>query len=587
MNILALLHKNDSEYAFAIDEHHLKLRLRTERNDPDIVAISVYWNISNMIAKVQNITPMVKEFSDGLFDYYTAILEADTPTYSYVFKIDLSSGEARYYSDSGLASADGDNFRFSYTYDFTHSDINSFRMGWIHENDIIKVNQNFKGKVLYEIFPDRFFSASKTIDKSFVNREWNSGDLMVDFNNNKVHSPFLGGDLEGVRVKLPYLKELGVGAIYMTPIYSSNTNHRYDVLDYYEIDEKLGKKEDLVALVKEAHELGIRVVLDVVFNHSSMYHPFFMDVMAKGKKSKYFDWYVINGDYPVAKPLNYYTFAMVPFMPKFNVNNPKVQQYFVEVATHFIRTYDIDGFRLDVGNEVAHDFWINFKRELKRIKKDIFIIGECFYDAYAFLNSYEWDTVMNYPFMNAEAEFFINKAINATEFANHLNGLLARYKDNSNKMMLNMINSHDTERFYNKLAPHKDIYLLAIAVQMMYVGLPMIYYGDEIFMTGARDPMNRRGMEWDSKEFKEEPHQMYKALVHLRERESVQDGDIRIYSDGDLFIIERSKGDEDIVLVINNTRNIHNYDIHDGTILVSNKYSHKEIHPHGFIVYQK
>lgn len=574
MNKQALYHICESEYSFPLDEKKLKLRFRTMRDD-DIASIDVFWNVSFRIYKEQKITPMALECVDDLFAYYTATIEADIPAYSYVFRLTLQSGKIYFYSERGL----------SHLYDFAFAHIDSFRMGFINKNDIILENEAFKGAVFYQIFPERFCSLDKNIDKSHVNRPWDTLDLKSQ-RSDVIQDVFIGGDLKGIISKLEYLKDLGVDAIYMTPITKGDTNHKYDVVDYYNVDKMFGTNEDLLNLVDAAHKLQMKVVLDLVFNHSSMRHEMFQDVIKRGKNSPYYNFYFVDGDKPTREPLNYYCFAAVWGMPKLNSNNYDEQAYFVDVGKHFIQKYNIDGYRLDVANEVSHDFWINFKRELLKIKPNIILIGECWYNSHAYLRANEFESVMNYPFLNACVDYFVTRRYDAEKFAERLNNLLMRYQDNSNRMMLNLLDSHDVERFYDRVAPNKDLYFLAVVTLIMYVGWPMIYYGDEILMKGGPDPHNRKGMEWTSQEYAGNDYQLFRRILHLRKDKLVREGDIKITNVGSLFSLSRYIGDERIVLLINNSDSPLSYEVPNKEIVLSNGYNAGTFKDYSFVIYK-
>lgn len=567
----AIYHINESEYSYPISTHALKIRIRVAKDD-DISKIEVHWNISFKMYNTQKINVMEMICSDELFSYYETIIEDEIPAYSYVFKIYLLNGEFYYYSENGFAKE----------YDFSMSHLDSFRMGFINKNDIIYENETFKGDVFYQIFPERFLSFDPNIDKSFVNRPWDTTDLRSKMGD-VIQDIYIGGDLKGIINKLEYLKDLGIDDIYMTPIYKSNTNHKYDVVDYYEIDRRLGTDQDLLDLVNKAHELGMKIVLDLVFNHSAYNNEMFLDVVKNGKKSKYYDFYWVNGDKPTIKPLNYYCFAAVFGMPKLNSNNYQEQDYFVEVGKYFIEKYHIDGYRLDVANEVSHDFWINFKRELLKIKPDIILIGECWYNSHSYLRANEFESVMNYPFLNQTADFYISKKIDAKMYADKLNGLLMRYQENSNKMMLNLLDCHDTERFFNRLES-KDVYLLAVVTLIMHVGWPLLYYGNEIFMKGGGDPFNRKGMEWESAEFNSKYHQLFKDIIHLRKNKVVREGQMKIYALDELFVIERFLANKKMTLLINNTDRQIKYPLKK-KIILSNNYLDELLLPYSFVVY--
>ena len=575
MNKLALLHRIDSEYAYPLDEKRLVLRLRVSKED-EFKVIEVFFNPAMRFIKERQVKEMKVKYVDNYFKYYEVTLFNNFPSFSYIFHIVTLDNEEYFLSDEGL----------SRSYDYSLSQVSAFRYAFINPDDVIKVNPKFEGRIFYQIFVDSFFK-SEALNKDFVTRDWNSTDLEA-FKDGKYNPIFLGGDLKGVTSKLNYLKELGIGAIYLTPIFKANTNHRYDTLDYFEIDPRLGDISDLKELVKQAHELDILVCLDLVFNHTSFFHPFFQDVLKNGKKSKYFDFYMIEGDeIKLEKPVNYYTFSESFMMPKLNGNNKEVQAYCIEVAKHYLKEADVDGYRLDVSNELPHSFWIEFKKELKKEKEDIFLIGECWYNAYSFLNSLEWDSSMNYASLFAAKEYFVNHTLSTKEFAYKLNNILVRYKENTNKMLLNLLDSHDISRFYEYLKPNKDLYLLSELFLISYIGLPMIYYGDEIFMEGGNDPFNRKGMEWDSKEFSSFEFSLIKKIYALRKQDPFKKGDMELEEKDGLLYIRRVYENEKVTIILNNSTEekvVESVDINNTKVVLSNHYEKSVLSAYGFLV---
>ena len=573
MDKLAVEHLNDSNYCFPLDEHHLKIRLRTKKGD-DIKSVTCLWNVLQHMYLTQIKAPMEIAYVDEYYAYYECVLYSKDPRFSYVFYIKTNDGTALYFSELG----------FTKEYDFSWFYLTSFRLPYINPIDVVFDNKMFSGDVFYQIFPERFNIGDFSKDKNYINRPWDTSNLKGS-NGNRVQDSFIGGDLKGIELKLDYLKDLGVNTIYLTPIFKSQSNHKYDVDDYFKVDEMFGKDEDLLDLVKEIHKHGQKIVLDIVFNHSAFNNNLFQDVVKNGKKSKYYDFYIVNGDKPDFKKKNYATFGDVPNMPKLNSNSFDEHDYFVEVGKYFINKFNIDGYRLDVANEASHTFWQRFKYELRKIKPDIILIGECWNNAISYLSRNEFDSVMNYPFLYTCKDFYINHFLDAEHFSYRLNSLLMRYKDGNNRMMLNLLDSHDTERFYNLCKPNKDLCLLAFLTLISYIGWPMIYYGDEIFMEGGTDPFNRKGMEWNSKEFGSKENILFKKIVHLRNNELFKTGDIKIYNENSLFVIERYKKEEKVKIVINNSEKSVKYAV-NGMVILSNNYDNGVLNNYSFIVFK-
>ena len=564
MDKCAILHQSDSKFSFPVSATKAIIRLRAKRDDT-IASVKVYWNTGHKFWKNQFVTPLAIHYSDELFDWYECELDNGFPGYTYIFEITETDGTVWYYNESG----------FDTELHIERAFEDNFNVVFPNECDVVVPNKQFLGRVFYQIFPERFAKASDKRDSSYIDMDWNT--------ETPDNGHFAGGDLVGIREKLQYLKKLGIGAIYMTPIHQSVSAHKYDIDDYFSVDKMFGSLEDLKKLVDEAHALDIKIVLDLVFNHSSYYNPMFQDVVKNGKNSKYYNWYFVYGDKPSKEKLNYNTFADVWMMPKLNTNNPDVQDYLCSVGEFYLREYGVDGYRLDVAFDVSHDFWRLFKRRMLAINPDVFIIGEDWQNSESFLGNDQWDSIMNYAFRYACKRFFVENRYDAKGFCDYLNSALMRYKDGTNHMMLNLVDSHDTPRFFEELGHNKQLQLLTMAALMFYPGNPMIYYGDEIFMDGGRDPLNRKCMRWDSKEYNSPEHKVVCDLLQMRQNDVLKKGDVRIYQKDGLACIARSYNGKTLVLALNHSgkevavkqKILYGYNTSEGKILKD-----------GFAVYQ-
>ena len=331
--------------------------------------------------------------------------------------------------------------------------------------------------------------------------------------------------MEGIRQKLPYIRDLGITGIYLTPIMEAETNHKYDTKDYTKIDPSFGDGETMKRLVFEAHELGIRVMVDAVFNHCGRKFAPWLDVQEKGADSPYADWFMVNDWTQIKKREDtrdgrFYSFAFADGMPKLNTNNPEVIGYFCKVCEQWIRDFDIDAIRFDVGNEVSHRFLKQMRTHLKQIKPDIYLLGEIWHDASQWLMGDEYDSVMNYPLMSGIHDFFLDASMDKKEFEYMVNRCYTMYTQQNNNVLFNLLDSHDTERLMNRFHD-LDIFYQQLAVLFTLPGSPCIFYGTEIAMEGGFDPDCRRCMPWDeigNGENQEKIQQM-KKLIRMRQTE--------------------------------------------------------------------
>ena len=402
-----------------------------------------------------------------------------------------------------------------------------------------------KDAIFYQIFPDRFCRSEryKAIGK------------FVPWDSKPTRENMFGGNLAGIIDKLEYIASLGVNAIYLCPIFKSNSNHRYHTVDYFEIDPVLGTLKDFDNLVKKAHKLGLRVILDGVFNHCSRGFFQFNSLMELGKNSPYVDWFHVHG-WPLhaysGKP-NYDCWWGFPALPKFNTDNPDVREYLFSVGEYWMKR-GIDGWRLDVPNEIDDDsFWQEFRRRIKAINPEAYIVGEIWDEPSRWLKGDQFDGVMNYPLRRAVlAYLFDEKPIKLAEFAKRLRDAFPAGRFG---VPMNLLGSHDTIRLATLPCSNLQRVKLALSILFFLPGAPCVYYGDEIGMDGGKDPDNRRTFPWGTlSDGRRSPiFRFLNELITLRNEERVlRDGKLEIaYHAGNLNIV-RSLGKKKMTLCISN-----------------------------------
>lgn len=532
MNECAMLHIPDSRYCFATGEKELVLRLRMAREDEKAKVFLIYAQKYDFTFCRKKL-PMEIKYSDRLYNYYEIKMRLEDVRFAYIFQIE-EDGNTWYFSEDGVTKE----------YKFEEGFYNFFQMPYINKNDVMDTVDWMRSAVFYQIFVERFRQGNEKKDTSYINMKWDE---------KPTPKSFAGGDLAGIIEKMDYLKELGINALYLTPVFRSISNHKYDIIDYFTVDPQFGTKEELRQLVKLAHENGIRVVLDAVFNHCSMEMQQFQDVLEKGRESRFYDWFIIDGDFPEPEKLNYECFAACNYMPKLNTANEEVQDFLLEIAIYWIREADIDGWRLDVSDEVSHGFWRRFRKAVKKEKPDSVIIGENWHDAYAYLMGDQYDSIMNYAFTKACLDYFAKGVFSAKDMADKLNSNLMRNTEQVNRMMLNLLDSHDTHRFFTEVNKDKDKMLAAIALEMVFEGAPCLYYGTELCMEGGYDPDSRRGFPWDTKSWDMDFLEKVKELIRIRKQPAVQYGEIKIEEEQEMLHVERMWENSKIILRINMT----------------------------------
>lgn len=437
-----------------------------------------------------------------------------------------------------------------------------------------------QGAVIYQIYPDRFANGDPGNDPPDTD-PWGSPP----------HSRrFQGGDLQGVTVHLDYLTGLGVDLIYLNPIFASPSNHRYDASDYHQVDPILGGNEALKELVDAAHGRGIRVIVDASFNHCHPLFFAFQDLIRNGSDSGYRNWFVVN-DWPVrikvrrpvrgwqkewlpvwseqtglaldyvddpGPPLEttYESWYGVPSMPRINLADPEARNYILEVATDWVRDAGIDGWRMDVARYVDPDFWDDFRRAVKSVNPEAYLIGEFMGDVGTWLQGDRFDATMNYTFRDIALRFLAREEIDADGALDGLARLWAQYAWPVTLANQNLISSHDTPRFLFEAANKTWRLRLATVLQMTYPGAPGIYYGDEIGMTGDNDPGSRGAFSWEP-----DPtgHPMVTTIASLsdlrRQQPALVRGEWRpLPSEGHVLAFARQLDRQRLAVVINRGR---------------------------------
>jgi neopullulanase len=428
--------------------------------------------------------------------------------------------------------------------------------------------------IFYQIFPDRF-ARSLAVSKPSHLDEWGAPPT--------VHG-YQGGDLIGVVEKLDYLGDLGVNAIYFTPIFQSASNHRYHTHDYEKVDPMLGGNAALRRLIDEAHARKIRVVLDGVFNHASRGFFQFHDILENGADSAYLDWFTVSNfplyAYDHERSPGYKAWWNLHALPKFNTDTREVREFLWGIARQWI-DFGIDGWRLDVANEIDDDaFWREFRRRVRDGNPEAYIVGEVWVESQRWLRGDMWDAVMNYLFTRACISFFIGRSvdydelnrtslrgaqpIDATAFARTLEWLLGLYHENVNLVQMNLLDSHDMARFVTLARGDRTALRLATLFQMTYPGAPSIYYGDEIGMEGRHDPDNRRAFPWHRPDTWDTAllHDFQRLIALRKARPSLRRGTFQaLFAEGEVFAYARRLGDEAVVVALNVSTDARRVDI--------------------------
>lgn len=484
MNPATIFHRPMSEYAFALDDTHYIFRLRTGKGEAESVRF-YYADRAVMTPKLQFAPlPMEKFRTDRYFDWYEIRLETRFERIAYYFELQNGVETLFYYGDC-------------YEMAGTPTRADYFQLPFNHRADRFAAPAWTRDAVVYNIFPDSFAAGKRLAPNGAP--------------------PCRGGTVRGVTENLDYIVSLGFNCIYLNPIFAARSYHRYDTLDYYRIDPHMGAEDDLRDLVRRAHALGIRVILDGVFNHVSSDHPFFRDVLEKGRASRYYSCFYALPEtprLPAAGELPGYTcFSYVADMPKTNTADPFLRQYFCDVGAYWVRKFDVDGWRLDVANELDDGFLRAFRASVKAAKSDALIVGEVWENAAHYLGGDMLDSAMNYDFRRYCRRFFAEQTVDAETFDTNVSTLLLRYNENALFAQLNLLDSHDVSRFLSLCGGKTERMELAVLLQMTFPGMPCVFYGDEKGLCGESEPEYRRPMAWDASSPLEE---VYRRMIALR-----------------------------------------------------------------------
>ncbi len=495
MNYAAIRHEATQDYCFCLEPGRFLFRLQAGKGD--LRRVTLHTRDKYLPLKLKDTrcqTPMHWVACDGFRDYYEAELEFKVVCLRYCFELEDHQGNRVFFSNTGFTDSIPDDMERLFDCPQT-----------LREEERFAVPQWAANRVVYQIFPSRFAT-----HKSVKDSIWYQAPIGPKSD--------LGGSLRGIISHLDHIRDLGADVIYLTPIFRSNSTHKYDTIDYYTIDPSFGTEEDLLELVEKAHAMGLRVILDGVFNHTSPEFFAFRDLIKNQARSPYKDWYYVES-FPLCRIPglhNYKCFGYFWGMPKVNLRCEAAARYFTEAALHWLRRTGADGWRLDVADEISHDFWRSFRKAVKAEFPDALIVGEVWHHAPDFLQGDQWDSVMNYPFYRNILDFGAEGRITASEFLGNLGFQRGNIHSAAYPLLWNLIGSHDTARILHLCGENKDRHKLVAALQLLTPGMPMIYYGDEVGMTGGKDPDCRRGMLWDENRQDREMLSWYRRLLQLR-----------------------------------------------------------------------
>lgn len=543
MNKHAIFHETLSQYAYHTKNKTVRIILRVAHDDIDSVVLLhgdpfVWTKVSGKYYFEMYQDKMNILYETDLFDYYMVEVEAPLKRLRYAFLIEDKDNNQEVYHAHGYSKPEKD---------LLYNNVQMFfNIPYLHEADKCHTPEWVKDRIWYQIFPDRFYG--------------HNNQSKLDWNNSEVDNmEHYGGNLKGITEKLPYLKDLGINGLYLTPIFKAITAHKYDTCDYMEIDPRFGTKKDLKELVEKAHELDFKIILDGVFNHSGVCHAFIQDVFEKEEKSKYAECFHIkkhpakNFDIDLNKIYmeneelpNYETFALTPYMPKWNTTSLITQKHLLGVVEYWIKEFDIDGWRLDVSNELSFDFLRKLKIVARNTKKSTHILGENWDQSLPWLRGDTLDAVMNY-YLTELIWDFVDGKLSPKQYKNNMVEYLINTPTTIINNQFNLIGSHDTERVFTRVGNNYDKLKIAYVLLFTAHGAPCLYYGDEVAMEGKGDPDCRKTMEWNPNKEQLKFKEFIKDIIKLRKKYHTYNSDIKFIDDNDLVIYQTEK----LLVIIN------------------------------------
>lgn len=494
----AILHIPMSEYCHGLDESRIVYRLRCARGDLKQVTLHYGDTACRVTPIIFTPVPMEKVASSLLHDYWQVTVDSPYNRVYYYFLLDDGRQTLLYYGDV-----------------FTHRLVDDrsqyFKLPFNHRSDIARVPDWVENAVVYNIFPDSFATAKETISQV---------SAQMDYKGQTVRGK-LGGTLRGIAENVDYLLDLGINCVYLNPIFAAGEYHKYDLLDYFHVDPCFGGDKVFRELVDTFHAKGIRIIIDGVFNHCGWNFFAFDDVVKNQERSQYCRWFY-RLSFPVERPNapetepGYACFAYERMMPKLDTANPEVRDYFCKVGRYWIEEFKVDGWRLDVASEVDDGFWRAFRKSVKEANPEALLIGEVWESAGHWLGGDMFDSTMNYDFRKHCNLFFAEQSIDAADFDGRITNMLMRYRMQMVPAQLNLLDSHDVSRFLSLCKGETSRYKLAIVFMMTFVGMPTIFYGDELAIQGVVEEEYRRPMPWGSGD--QELRAFFKKAIALRRK---------------------------------------------------------------------
>ena len=539
----------------------VELRLRVPKDAPIRAVYLRTWRDGEQRDK-----PMELAQGEGTAHWYTTTFKLRNQANPYCFKIGTEDGYWYYYNGNGISGIEDINaFNFNLLTDFAAP-------LWVRDT------------VFYQIFPDRFYNGDPNLNPpadTVVNssdggvyktqmRDWDSDDPLPWHEGGSLD--FFGGDLPGITAKIDYLQDLGVTALYLNPIFSSITNHKYNIEDFFEVDQYFGGNDALVALRQALSDANMRLMLDVTSNHCGSNHIWFKRAQANANapENAYFTFY--------DHPYDYEMWLGIATLPKLNYRSTALRDVMIRAEDSAIKywlkpPFSIDGWRLDVWNMTArqreidlnHEVGREIRHAVKSTNPDAYLIGESFFDATPNLQGDQLDAIQNYRgFSNPVWRWLAGHdtsptsdgiapvPIDAADAAAQMQQYVAAVPWVIARQQFNQLGSHDVSRILLMVEENEALAKVAAVILLTFLGVPCIYYGDEIGMSGKdHGDKHRRPMRWDRDLWNHDMRNHYKSLIHLRRQsDALINGGLQfVFAEGPILAYQRQSEAERVVVI--------------------------------------
>ncbi|GBG95472.1 alpha-amylase [Ligilactobacillus salitolerans] len=486
----AIFHNSQSAMAFETGVNSVTIRLKSKHDDltrVELLYSDLYAPAADNGGWRPHVASMKRVLQSSETDYWSATVElSKTRRLKYAFHLIASSGEEYLYDFHKIENYTANSLM----------GVAAFVLPYSYPNQAFKQSAWTQNTVWYHLLIDRFSDGDSRLDPA-DSSEWGSEEP-TDTN-------FFGGDLQGIRDRLDYIAKLGVNGLILSPIFAAFSNHKYDTADFYSIDQAYGSKETFKRLVDDAHQHGMRIVLELELDHLMDFSIQWQDVKQKGTDSQFFDWFLIDSlpldftgtEDPAFSPdISYRVHANNPHEPKLNLRNRQVLRYWCDLANYWVESFDIDGFKIMDPEELDPSFLQSLTASLHRLKPALCLLGTSNSFTPNLLEERSLDVVVDQDLTQILADYFITQKTNAAEMVVSLNDNLMKYATPVQKSLILQLDGPFSSRLLAQCQEDPELVRLLLAFSYLLPVSPSLYYGTEVGLKGGDVPANRECLPW-------------------------------------------------------------------------------------------